>query len=43
MQAMSIYILILLDEGEKEDNNLDYLMVVTVAVRNLQVLDYVIA
>ncbi|KAF2727964.1 hypothetical protein EJ04DRAFT_450276 [Polyplosphaeria fusca] len=31
MQALSIYILIRLDEGETEDNNLDFLLLTTVA------------
>jgi hypothetical protein len=36
MQALSIYILIRLDEGEKDYNNFDYLLVKTVAVSQNQ-------
>jgi hypothetical protein len=32
MQALSIYILIRLDEGEKDYNNFDFLMVKTIIV-----------
>jgi hypothetical protein len=32
MQALSIYILIRLDEGETEHNDLDFLLLATVAV-----------
>lgn len=32
MQALSIYILVRLDEGETDDNNLDYLLITTVIV-----------
>ena len=34
MQALSIYILIRLDEGETDDNNYDYLLLATVTVRD---------
>ena len=32
MQALSIYILVRLDEGEMEHNNFDYLLLATVVV-----------
>ena len=35
MQALSIYILIRLDEGETDDNNYDYLILATVTVKEL--------
>lgn len=33
MQALSIYLIIRLDEGETDDNNFDFLLIATVTVR----------
>jgi len=37
MQALSIYILIRVDEGETEDNNFDFLLIKTIIVSLSQV------
>ncbi|KAF2122992.1 hypothetical protein BDV96DRAFT_639543 [Lophiotrema nucula] len=41
MQALSIYILIRLDEGETDDNNYDYLLLATVIAQQLACVDIV--